>query len=137
MGKRYKMGNVGAGGRVIQGDNNTWVEVLRSKPGGDELERQLNELLARIASEPGLDEDSRELATEKTQAVGAALARAAESPDGLRKALRDARTFLTSTASWAWDGLRKVLESDAAQKTISSIAEGGSRAAIQALIGLP
>ena len=134
-GKHYSIGDVGDGARVIQGDHNTLIESVQGIAGGAELQRQLEELLTRIASAPDLDEDSRELAAAKTRAVAAALGKASESPEGLRRALRDARVFLSSTAGWAWDGLRKVLESDAAQKTIGSIAEGGTRAAIQGLIG--
>jgi hypothetical protein len=43
--------------------------------------------------------------------------------------------FLTSRAGWAWDELRKMLESEAVQKTIGNIAEARTRAAIQGLIG--
>jgi len=43
--------------------------------------------------------------------------------------------FLTSRAGWAWDELRKVLESEAAQKAIGNITEASTRAAIQGLIG--
>ena len=134
-GKRYVIGNVGGGARIIQGDYNTWVESVGAQPGGEELKRQVEELLARIADAAGLDDDDRQLATEKTQTVAVALGRADQDPDGLRKALRDARAFLGSSVHWAWDGLCNVLQSEAAQKTISSIAEGGTRAAIQGLIG--
>jgi hypothetical protein len=135
-GKRYTMGNIGAGARVVQGDQNTWIEAVQGAPGGQELQRQLEELLARIAKAPDLDEDSRQLATEKTRAVADALAQAGQSPDGLRRALRDARVFLTSTAGWAWEGLRKALSSEAAQHIISGITEGATRAAIQGLLGV-
>jgi hypothetical protein len=134
-GKHYVMGDVGDGARVIQGDHNTLIEAMRGMPGGLELRRQLDELLARIASDPDLDDDGRELATEKTLAVAVALGQASESPAGLRRALVDARVFLTSTAGWAWDGLQSALASEAAQKTIGSIAEASTRAAVQGLIG--
>jgi len=134
-GKHYVIHEVGPGARVVQGDHNTLIEAVQGLPGGAELQRQLEDLLARIASAPELDADSRELAGEKTRAVATALGNATESPDGLRRALRDARVFLTSTAAWTWEGLRQVLESDAAQKTIGSIAEASTRAAIQGLIG--
>lgn len=134
-GKRYVIGDVGAGARIIQGDYNTWVESVQDQPGGEELKRQVEALLARIAAADDLDDDDRELATEKTQAVAVALGQAEQNPEGLRKALKDARAFLTSSVRWAWDGLCKVLQSEAAQKTISSIAEGSTRAAIQVLIG--
>jgi hypothetical protein len=134
-GKRYVIGDVGAGARIIQGDYNSWVESVQAEPGGEELKRQVEELLARIADAADLDADDRELATEKTQAVAVALGQADQDPDGLRKTLKDARAFLTSSVRWAWDGLCRVLQSEAAQKTISSIAEGSTRAAIQGLIG--
>lgn len=134
-GKRYEIGDVGAGARVVQGDDNLWIEAVQASPGGGELQRLLEELLTRIVREPGLDEDNRQLAIEKTRAVAVALGQAKQSPDQLRIALRDARVFLSTTASWAWEGLRGVLTSDAAQKTIASIAEAGTQAAIQSLVG--
>jgi hypothetical protein len=134
-GKRYVIGNVAAGARIIQGDYNTWVESVQAQPGGEELKRQVEELLARIADATELDDDDRQLATEKTKAVVVALGQAEQDPEGLRKALRDARVLLTTSVHWAWEGLCKVLQSEAAQMTISSIAEAGTRAAIQGLIG--
>jgi hypothetical protein len=115
-GRSYRIGDVGAGARVVQGEHNTWIEAVQGAPGGDELRRQIEELLARIAKEPGLGEDDRELVADKTRAVATALGQAGQSPEGLRRAIRDARVFLSTTAGWAWDGLRRVLESDAAQK---------------------
>ena len=134
-GKHYVIHDVGARGKVIQGDHNTMIESVQGIAGGTELQRQLEELLARIASAPDLDGDSRELASEQTRAVAEALGKASESPEGLRRALRDARVFLRSSVGWAWEGLVQVLESDTAQKTIGSIAEASTRAAIQGLIG--
>jgi len=89
-GKHYVIHDVGAGGRVIQGDHDTMIESVQGLPGGIELQRQLEELLARIASAPDLDADNRELAGEKTRAVAEARGKASESPEGLRRALRAA-----------------------------------------------
>jgi hypothetical protein len=55
-GKHYVIHDVGAGGRVIHGDDNTLIEPVQGIAGGAELQRQLEELLARIASAPDLDE---------------------------------------------------------------------------------
>jgi hypothetical protein len=60
---------------------------------------------------------------------------AKESPNALSLALRDAKGFLTSSVKGAWEGLCEILKSEAAQKTISAIAEGTTKAAIAALIG--
>jgi len=91
--------------------------------------------MERIAQTPNVDEETRDLALEKTKAVAEGLANAKESPNGLSRALRDAKAFLTSSIKGAWEGLCEILKSEAAQKTISAIAEGTTRGAIAALIG--
>ena len=135
--KSYEMGDVGAGARVAQGEHITWTEGFSGNPQGEELKRQLAELLVRIDKASDLDEDEKELAREKTEAVANALANAQQEPGRLRRALRDAKTFLTSSAGWVWDGLNNVLSSEAAQKTIGTITEAGTQAAIKSLIGVP
>lgn len=134
-GKQYSMGNVGAGARVVQGDHNTWSEGLRVQPGGAQLARELAELLDGIKADASLEPDDRDLAVEKTQAVAEALPNAAESPDALRKALRDAKHFFGSTARWVWERLRQVLTSDAARELLETVTDVAARAAIQGLLG--
>jgi hypothetical protein len=134
--KSYQMGNVGAGARVAQGEHITWTEGFSGDPQGEELKRQFAELLARIDQASDLDEDERALAKEKTEAVADGLANAQHEPGRLRRALRDAKGFLSSSASWVWDGLNKILTSEAAQKTIGTITEAGTQAAIKSLTGM-
>src|SRR3954447_10432282 len=64
--RSYEMGNVGAGARVAQGENISWVEGVASLPGGESLTGQFDSLLKRIAEDASLDEDTRALAQEKT-----------------------------------------------------------------------
>jgi hypothetical protein len=136
-GKSYQIGDVGAGARVAQGENITWTERFTGDPQGEALRRQFTDLLAQIESAPDLDEDDRALAKDKTEAVANGLANAQREPSGLRRALRDAKGFLTSSAHWVWDGLNQILTSEAAQKTIGTITEAGTKAAIQSLLGMP
>ena len=91
--------------------------------------------MKHIAQMPDVDAETRDLALEKTQAVAEGLANAKQSPNGLSRALRDAKAFLTSSVKGAWDGLSEILKSEAAQKTISAIAEGTTKATITALLG--
>jgi glutamine synthetase adenylyltransferase len=134
--KIYTIGDVGAGAQVAQGEHIQQVKnALAGVPDSDVLERQFAELMNRIAQAPDLDDETRDLALEKTKAVAEGLASAKESPNRLSRALRDAKGFLTSSVKGAWEGLCKILNSEAAQKTISAIAEGTTKAAIAALIG--
>jgi uncharacterized protein (UPF0147 family) len=48
--------------------------------GGESLAQQFTALLERIAQDASLDEDTRELAQDKTKAVAAGLAKVEESP---------------------------------------------------------
>ena len=135
--KQYTIGDVGAGARVIQGDSNTWIEgQLGGLPDGDELVQRFQALIQRLESAEDLDDDTRTLAVDKTAAVVDGLAKANESPGALRRALADARGFLSGAASWAWDELREIVASDASQKTIATIVDASARAAIASLVGL-
>ena len=134
--KSYTIGDVGAGAQVAQGEHIQQVKnALAGVPDSDVLERQFATLMKHIAQLPDVDAETRELALEKTKAVAQGLANAKESPNGLSRALRDAKAFLTSSVKGAWDGLSEILKSEAAQKTISAIAEGTTKAAIVALLG--
>ena len=134
--KIYTIGDVGPYAQVAQGEHIQQVKnALAGVPDSEVLERQFAELMERIAQTPDLDDETRNLALEKTKAVAEGLANAKESPTGLKRALLDAKGFLTSSVKGAWEGLCKILCSEAAQKTISSIAEGATKGAIGALIG--
>jgi hypothetical protein len=136
--KIYTIGDVGAGAQIAQGEYIQQVKnVLAGVPGSDVLEQQFTKLMERIAQAPDLDDETRDLALEKTKAVAEGLASAKESPSRLSRALRDAKGFLTSSVKGAWEGLCEILNSEAAQKTISAIAEGTTRGAIAAIIGGP
>ena len=53
--RSYQIGNIGAGARVAQGENISWVEAVASLPDGESLTRQFDALLKRIASDGSLD----------------------------------------------------------------------------------
>ena len=133
-GRSYQMGDVGAGARVIQGEGNTWIEGVAKLPDGDSLTQQFNALLDRIAKDASLDEDTRVLAQDKTKAVAEGLAKAPELPGTLRRALLDAKSWFGSTASWAGNALGDILKSEAAQKTISTVTEAATKAAITSFV---
>jgi hypothetical protein len=58
-GRSYQMGDVGAGARVAQGENISWVEGVANLPGGESLAQQFTALLERIAQDTSLDEARR------------------------------------------------------------------------------
>jgi hypothetical protein len=136
-GKNYSMGDIGPYARVAQGENISWTEGSARDPDGEELKRQFADLLKRIDNAPDLDEDERALAKEKTEVVAESLANARRDPGRLRRALLDAKGFLTSSAHSVWDQLNQILISEAAQKTIGTITEASIKAAIQSLLGIP
>jgi hypothetical protein len=127
---RYSIGNVGAGARVAQGRNISWVETVASLPNGEPLSQQFDALLRRIAEDSSLDEDTRVLAQTKTEAIAEGLAKLDESPGVLRRALLDAKSWFGSAASWVGTALNDILKSDAAQKTLGTITEATTKAAI-------
>src|SRR5262245_66465698 len=91
-GRTYHIGAVGAGARVQQGERLTWIETQTAAlPGGDELARQFTALLKRIADAPGLDDDTRALAQEKTDAIVKGRAEAKQARARLRHAVVDAK----------------------------------------------
>jgi hypothetical protein len=126
----YHIGDVGPGARVAQGENISWVEGLVGLPSGESLIQQFSALLERIAHDPSLDEDTRKLAQDKAKAVAEGLAKVPESPGVLRRALIDARFFFGSTAHWVGTALGDILKSEAAQKTIGTVTEAATKAAI-------
>jgi hypothetical protein len=132
--RSYHMGNVGAGARVAQGENISWIEGVASLPGGESLARQFDGLLKRIAEDTSLDEDTRALAQDKTRAVAEGVAKAQESPGVLRRALLDAKPWFSSTASWVGGALGDILKSEAAQKALGTVTEAATRAAITSFV---
>src|SRR5438874_1174718 len=130
----YQMGDVGAGARVAQGENISWVEGVASLPGGESLAQQFTALLERIAQDVSLDEDTRELAQDKTKAIAEGLAKAEESPGILRRALLDAKSWFGSAASWVGNALGDILKGEAAQKTIGTVTEASTRATIDSFL---
>jgi hypothetical protein len=132
--RSYQMGNVGPGARVAQGENISWIEGVASLPGGESLAQQFKSLLERIAQDGSLDEDTRALAQEKTRAVAEGLAKAQESPGQLRRALLDAKSWFGSTATWVGKGLVDILRSEPAQKALSAVTEGITKAAVESFL---
>jgi hypothetical protein len=138
-GRSYQMGDLGAGARAMQGDNNTmqgdtWIEGVTSLPDGEALTQQFNALLDRIGKDASLDEDTRALAQDKTKAVAEGLAKVQESPNMLRRALIDAKSWFGSTVSWVGNALGDILKSEAAQKTIGTVTEAATKAAIASFV---
>ena len=119
---------------VAQGENISWVEGVAGLPGGESLTQQFTALLERIARDASLDGDTRALAQDKTKAVAEGLAKIQESPSMLRRALLDARSWFGSTASWVGSALGDILKSEAAQKTIGTVTEAATKAAIASFV---
>jgi hypothetical protein len=132
--RSYQMGDVGAGARVAQGEHISWIEGIAGLPDGKSLTQQFDALLERIAQDGSLDEDTRALAQDKTKAVAEGLAKVEESPGILRRALLDAKSWFGSTASWVGNALGDILKSEAAQKTVGTITEATTKAAIEAFV---
>jgi hypothetical protein len=132
--RSYQMGNVGAGARVAQGENISWVEGLASLPDGESLTRQFDALLKRIAADGSLDEDTRALAQDKTKAIAEGIAKVQVSPTALRRALLDAKSWFGVTASWVGSALGDILKSEAAQKTLGTVTEAATKAAIASFV---
>ena len=134
-GRSYRIGDVGAGARVAQGEHITWVEGVASLPDGEALKRQFDALLARIAQDASLDEDTRALALAKTTAIAEGLAVARSEPGMLRRALLDAQSWFGGAAAWVGHGLADILKSEAAQKTLGTVTEAATKAAIASFMG--
>jgi hypothetical protein len=129
-GRSYRIGDVGAGARVAQGVNISWVEGIGRLPEGESLKEQFGALLARIAQDTSLDEDSREIAVAKSSAIAEGLVKAHESPGVLRRALLDAKSWFGTTTKWIGSALADIIKSEAAQKTIGTVTEATTKAAI-------
>lgn len=132
--RSYRIGDVGAGARVAQGENISWAEGVNSLPDGQSLVTQFNVLLMRIAEDPALGADTRALAEEKTMAVADGLARINELPGKLRRALLDGKSWFGGAATWVGGALGDILKSEAAQKTIGAVTEATTKAAINSFL---
>src|SRR5215469_2870779 len=132
--RSYQMGNIGAGARVAQGENISWVEGVASLPDGESLTRQFDALLKRITADGSLDEDTRALAQDKTKAIAEGIAGVQESPGMLRRALLDAKSWFGTSASWVGSALGEILKSEAAQKTLRTVTETATKAAIASFV---
>jgi hypothetical protein len=130
LSQNYTMGNVGAGARVAQGSHISWVEGISGLQDGQLLARKFTELLERIELDDSLDQDDRLVAQEKTKAIADALSNVLEEPAKLRLALKDAKSWFGVTATWAGKAIGDILSSDAAQKTLSTVTEAATKAAI-------
>jgi hypothetical protein len=132
--RSYYIRDVGAGARVAQGDNISWVEGVAGLPGGESLVAQFKALVERIDGDQSLDEDTRALAQDKTKAVAEGLAKAQESPGLLRRALIDAKSWFGNNATWVGKALRDILKSEAAQKALAAVTEGVTKAAVESFL---
>ena len=113
-----------------KGENISWREGISGLADGESLKRQFDALLERITKDSSLVEDTRGLAQEKIEALAVGLAQVQESPRMLRRALLDAKSWLSTTASWVGTELSNILKSDAAQKRIGTITEATTETAI-------
>ena len=134
-GRSYQIGDVGAGARIAQGENISWIEGVSSLPDGEALKQQFDALLERIAKDSSLDEDTRELARAKTEAIAEGLVVAQASPGVLRRALLDAKSWFSGAASWVGHAVGDILKSEAAQKTLGTVTEAATKAAIASFMG--
>ncbi|SIT48165.1 hypothetical protein BN2475_950007 [Paraburkholderia ribeironis] len=132
--RSYHIGDVGEGARVAQGENISWVEGLAGLPEGETLAQQFAALLEQIDEDASFDDDTRALTRDKTAAVAEGLATAQESPGVLRRALIDARSWFGNTASWVGNAIGDILKSEAAQKTIGTVSEAATKAAIDSFV---
>jgi hypothetical protein len=132
--RSYQMGNVGPGARVAQGENISWAEGIAGLPEGAALERQFSALLEQIAKDGSLDEDTRALAEQKTKAVAEGLAKAKDDPGAFRRALIDAKSLFGGAANWIGKSLGDILKGEAAQKTIGTVTEAATKAAIESFL---
>ena len=123
-------GDIGAGARALIGNNNSWKEAISSMPCGESLKSQFAVLLEKVANDPALDEDDRHLARAKVEAVAQGLVAVETSPGVFRQALKDAGSWFGGTTSWVGKSLAGILKSEAAQKTLGTVAEAVTKVAI-------
>lgn len=132
--RSYTIGDVGAGARVAQGENISWVEGIAALPEGETLAKQFAAVLEQIDKDASLDDDARTLARDKTALVAEGLAKVQESPGLLRRALIDAKAYFGASALWVGKALGDIIKSEAAQKTIGTVSEATTKAAIASFL---
>jgi len=130
-----RIGDVGAGARVAQGETITGVEGVSTLPDGAAPRRQFQALLARIEIDPSLDEDTRELARAKSAAVATRLTVTRTSPSVLRRALLDAKSWFGGAAASVGDALGDILRGKATQTTPGTVTEATTTAAVASFMG--
>ena len=130
----YYVREFGARARVAKGGNISWVKGVAGLPGRPARRQQFAALLERIAEVTSLDEDTRELAKEKTWAMAKDAVKAQGSPGALRCPMLDAKSWFCGAASWIGQALGDILESEAAQKTTGMVTQAGTKAAIVSLL---
>lgn len=128
--RSYHIGDVGTGARVAQGDNISWVEGINALPEGAQITDQFKQILDSIEADSTLDDDNKELARNKVEAIADALANIENNPAALRVALKDGKTFFSSVASGLGKAIASLLSSDAAQKILGTVTESATKAAI-------
>jgi hypothetical protein len=133
-GRSYQIGDVGSGARVAQGEHISWTEGVTDRASAESLTRQFAALQERITQDGSFDEDTRALAQNKTKAVAEGLAKVEESPSLLRRALLDAKSWFGGTASWVGNALSDILKSEAAQKTLHTVTDAATKAAIESFL---
>ena len=57
------------------------------------------------------------------------------SPGVLRRALLDAKSWFSGAASWVGHAVGDILKSEAAQKTLGTVTEAATKAAIASFMG--
>lgn len=133
-GRSYYINTVGAGARVAQGDNISWLEAVSTLPDGPTLAGQFTQIIDSIGTDPDLDDDSKELARVKVNAIAQALSVVDNNPGSLRLALKDGMPFFSSAASRIGKAIGSLLSGDAAQRTLSTVTDTATRAAISYFI---
>jgi hypothetical protein len=133
--KTYMMGDVGQGARVAQGENISWVEGMTTLPEGEIIAQMFKELLSQIVEDKSLDEDTREISTVKVQAIAEGFVKAQEDPTSLRRALKEAKAWFGTSATWVGERIGNILKSEAVQKTVSTLAETGIKMAVLGYLG--
>jgi hypothetical protein len=109
-------------------------EGISGLPEGASLKRQFSVLLERIAKDGLLDEDTRALAEQKTEAIAEGLGKVMDDPGPLRRALIDAKSWFVSAAKWVGKSVGDILKGEAAQKTIGTVTEAATKAAIDSFL---
>ncbi|WP_265637137.1 hypothetical protein [Acidiphilium sp. PA] len=110
------------------------MEAVSTLPDGPTLAGQFTQIIDSIGTDPDLDDDSKELARVKVNAIAQALSVVDNNPGSLRLALKDGMPFFSSAASRIGKAIGSLLSGDAAQRTLSTVTDTATRAAISYFI---